>query len=129
MSKLNWVEIPVSNMDRAVKFYSAVFQKEIQVFDADESRKIGLMPPGAGKEDGIDPQGSLLQVANFEPSTTGTIAYFDPIDDLETVLGRVEGAGGKVTFPKFRIGAGFLATFTDSEGNTVGLIEWDKPDE
>jgi predicted enzyme related to lactoylglutathione lyase len=42
------------------------------------------------------------------------------------VLKRVEAAGGKVTFPKFRIGNGYLSTFLDSEGNTVGLLAWDK---
>jgi predicted enzyme related to lactoylglutathione lyase len=48
------------------------------------------------------------------------------VEPLETTLGRVEAAGGKVTFPKFRIGNGYLATFIDSEGNSIGLLEWDK---
>jgi len=126
MSKINWVEIPVANMERAVKFYGSVFQKEMQVFDADESRTLALLPPGAGKEEGIDPMGSLLQVENFQPNNHGSIVYFDPIDNIDDFLGRVESAGGAITFPKFRIGSGHLATFTDSEGNTVGVIEWDE---
>ncbi|MEZ4670883.1 MAG: VOC family protein [Anaerolineae bacterium] len=124
-SKLNWFEIPVANMDRAVKFYGEVFKQEIQVFRADDTRTVALMPPGAGKVDGIEPQGTLLQVAGFEPSTSGSVIYFDPQKELESMLKRVEAAGGKVTFPKFRIGNGYIATFTDSEGNTVGLLEWD----
>jgi predicted enzyme related to lactoylglutathione lyase len=67
-----------------------------------------------------------LQVAGFEPHQAGSVIYFDPVEPLETFLARVEGAGGKVSFPKFRIGNGYLATFTDSEGNTVGLLEWDQ---
>jgi predicted enzyme related to lactoylglutathione lyase len=126
MSKLNWFEIPVANLERAVKFYTDVFQQEMQVFKADETRSIALMPPGAGKVESIEPQGSLLQVAGFEPSSSGSIIYLDPVGPLETTLERVEAAGGKVTFPRFRIGSGYLATFTDSEGNTVGLLEWDK---
>lgn len=125
-SKLNWFEIPVANMDRAVKFYSDVFQQEMQVFKADESRTVALMPPGAGKVDSLEPQGTLLQVAGFEPSNAGSIIYFDPVEPLDTMLERVEAAGGKIVFPKFRIGNGHLATITDSEGNTVGLLEWDK---
>jgi predicted enzyme related to lactoylglutathione lyase len=125
-NKVNWFEIPVANMERAVKFYGEVFEKEIIVFEADEQRTIGLMPPGAGLEEGPDPQGSLLHVAGFEPGDKGPIIYFDPVERLEVVLGRVDAAGGKVTFPKFRIGSGYLATFVDSEGNTVGLLEWDE---
>lgn len=128
-NKVNWFEIPAANMERAVKFYSQVFQKEMQVFAADEQRMVALMPPGAGIEDGIEPLGSLLQTANFEPGQQGTIIYFDPLESLEVALERVEAAGGKVTFPKFRIGHGYLATFIDSEGNTVGLLEWDKADQ
>lgn len=125
-SKVNWFEIPVANLERAVKFYSEVFQKEMKVFEVDEQRKMAVMPPGAFVEEGIEPLGSLLHTATFEPSQKGTIVYFDPVDSLEVVLKRVEAAGGKVTFPKFRIGHGYLATFMDSEGNTVGLLEADK---
>ena len=125
-NKVNWFEIPVANLERAVKFYSEVFNKDMKVFEADEVRTLALMPPGAGVEDNIEPLGSLLQTANFEPGEKGTIVYFDPVDSLDVVLMRVETAGGKVTFPKFRIGHGCLATFLDSEGNTVGLLEWDK---
>jgi len=129
MSKINWVEIPVANMERAVEFYTSVFQKKMHVFDADESRKLALMPPGAGLEESIEPVGSLLQVENFQPHNHGTIIYFDPSGDLDGFLKRVESAGGAISFPKFRIGNGYLATFTDSEGNTVGVIEWDADDE
>lgn len=125
-NKVNWFEIPAANLERAVKFYSAVFNKEMKVFEVDEKRTLALMPPGAGIEDNIEPLGSLLQTANFEPSEKGTVVYFDPVESLDVVLKRVEAAGGKVTFPKFRIGHGYLATFMDSEGNTVGLLEWDK---
>ncbi len=126
MSKVNWFEIPVANLERAVKFYSEVFQQEMMTFSADEGRSLALMPPGAGKVDGIEPQGSLLQVKGFQPAEKGSIIYFDPVDDLESILQRVESAGGKVTFSKFRIGNGYLATFIDSEGNSVGVLEWDK---
>lgn len=125
-NKLNWFEIPAANMERAVKFYGDVFQKELKVFEVDEARTVALLPPGAGVDETIEPCGTLLHAAHFKPSQHGTIVYFDPAESLDVVLGRVEAAGGKVTFPKFRIGNGFLATFIDSEGNTVGLLEWDK---
>lgn len=125
-SKVNWFEIPVANIERAVKFYSQVFQKEMKVIEADEHRTLAIMPPGAFVEEGIEPLGSLLQTADFEPSQKGTIIYLDPVDSLDVVLERVEAAGGKITFPKFRIGHGYMANFLDSEGNTVGLLEANK---
>ena len=125
-NKLNWFEIPAANLERAVKFYSEVFQKEMQVFEVDDKRTVALMPPGAGIEENIEPVGTILQVAAFEPSNKGTVVYFDPVENMNLVLERVETAGGKITFPRFRIGNGYLATFIDSEGNTVGLLEWDK---
>jgi uncharacterized protein len=124
--KFNWYEIPAANLERAVKFYSAVFQKEMQVFAADPERTLALMPPGAGLDEAIEPQGSLLHVAGFTPGANGPVVYLDPVEGLEAVLGRVQAAGGRVTFPKFRIGNGYLANFMDSEGNTVGLLAWDE---
>lgn len=125
-SKFNWFEIPVANMERAVKFYREVFQQEMQVFQPDDTRSIALMPPGAGKNERIAPQGTLLQVAGFEPRRSGSLVYFDPVQSIETMLERVETADGKFAFPKFRIGNGYLATFIDGEGNTVGLLAWDQ---
>lgn len=124
-SKLNWFEIPVANMERAVKFYGAVFRQELQVFQVDDWRTVALLPPGAGLVDGIEPGGTLLHTPNFTPAEAGTIVYFEPVDGLEAMLNRVELAGGKITFPRFRIGNGYLATFLDSEGNIVGLLQWD----
>lgn len=42
--------------------------------------------------------------------------------DLQQVLDRVEGAGGKVLMPRTPVGtdAGYSALITDSEANTVG---------
>jgi uncharacterized protein len=43
-------------------------------------------------------------------------------DDLNTVLDRVEPAGGKVTTPKSgNDQSGYVAFFLDTEGNLVGL--------
>lgn len=92
----------------------------------DEQRTVALLPPGAGLREEIEPRGTLLQTPGFEPSPTDSIIHFNPVDSLDRALERVEAAGGQVTFAKFCIGNGYLATFLDSEGNTVGLLEWDQ---
>jgi predicted enzyme related to lactoylglutathione lyase len=56
------------------------------------------------------------------PSATGSIIYLNANPNLQNVLDRIENAGGKITMPKTSIGQnGFMALFTDSEGNTLAL--------
>ena len=124
MSKqVNWIEIPASDFDRAVTFYSSVFQGDLTIMDLEE-RKMALMPPGANPEAGVNPIGSILHVANFKPASDGTVIYLDAMGDIDAALQRVEEAGGKISHAKQEIGSGYLACFTDSEGNTMGFIQW-----
>ena len=66
--------------------------------------------------------GALMQSEGFNPSMDGTVVYLNGGDDLSTPLSKVESAGGKITMPKTSIGEnGFMARFTDTEGNSVAL--------
>ncbi|MDX2360880.1 MAG: hypothetical protein QNK23_08745 [Crocinitomicaceae bacterium] len=42
---------------------------------------------------------------------------------MDVIIERIEGAGGQVVMPKTQISPeiGFMALFTDTEGNRVGL--------
>lgn len=52
----------------------------------------------------------------------GSLVYLNGGDDLGFPLSKVEAAGGRILLPKTAIGAnGFMAHFTDTEGNKVGL--------
>jgi predicted enzyme related to lactoylglutathione lyase len=52
----------------------------------------------------------------------GVVLYLNGDPDLDNVLNKVEGAGGKVVMPKVSIGDnGFMAFFIDTEGNKMGL--------
>jgi predicted enzyme related to lactoylglutathione lyase len=69
-----------------------------------------------------DVSGAIVQGEGYVPSTEGALLYLNGGDDLSAVLGRVESAGGKVVLPKTSINEyGFMAFFTDTEGNKVGL--------
>ncbi len=66
--------------------------------------------------------GGLAQSPMHTPGTTGSIIYLNANPDLQLVLDRVGDAGGKVNMPKTSIGQnGFMAFFTDSEGNKMAL--------
>lgn len=116
---VGWFEIPVSSMDRAVKFYEAVFGVKLYV---DEYGPIlmGWFPhdekkPGAG--------GSLVYNEDFyKPSTDGTLVYFSSVD-VAIEVGKIENAGGKIIQGKTLISddVGYMALFVDTEGNRVAL--------
>ena len=117
---VGWFEIPVQDMDRAIKFYEEVFECKLnkQVmgdlqmawFPWEESEK------GAG--------GSLVYHKEFyQPSDkAGALIYFSS-EDCAVELDRVEKAGGKVSIPKRMIAPdiGYMGVFFDSEGNRVAI--------
>jgi len=116
---ITWFELPVTDMDRAIKFYNAVLEGECSEPSNDGTRTTAIMPYGM-----VAGGGSLTLTEGFSPGSDGVVIYLNGGDDLQVILDRVEAAGGKVTYPKTDMGGdmGFLATFTDSEGNTLGLF-------
>jgi len=113
-----WFEIPVSDMDRAKKFYETVFKIKIEIVDLG-----GLLMgwfPDLGKANGA--RGTLIKQESYIPSQEGTLVYFG-CDDLQNELNRVEKAGGKIYQPKTEISPehGCMGVFIDTEGNRVAL--------
>lgn len=116
---LNWFEIPVSDISRATAFYETIF--EIQLIPLEMmGMKMGMFPAGdsQGKVGG-----SLVQSQMHHPSASGAIIYLNANPDLQLVVDRIEKTGNQVMLPKTLIdeNTGYMALFTDTEGNTVGL--------
>lgn len=118
---VGWFEIPVADMERAVKFYESVFDYKL------ERVKMGphLMAMFPGVPDKIGSAGSLVYDPNvYKPSPDGVQIYFTTATgDLTEDLKRVEAAGGKIIMPKTLITEeiGYFAVFIDSEGNKISL--------
>lgn len=113
---LNWFEIPVSDIDRAKKFYGTIFETELSDFEATPGFKMAMFPA----EGGVG--GAIISGEGHKPSHNGSVVYLNGGDDLRVVQDRVEAAGGKVLQEKMSIGEnGFVAFFEDTEGNRVGL--------
>ncbi len=115
---INWFEIPAVDMERAIKFYSTILSAELQ------KQEFGGMPyaffPSAAEGVG----GAIAKGDGYVPATNGTVVYLnvETPTNIDTVLGRVEKAGGKVLAPKMSIGEnGWIGFLLDSEGNKVGL--------
>lgn len=120
---VGWFEIPVTDMDRAIKFYEAVFDVK---FDRQPMGPFDMaMLPWATNEGALGASGALIKHQEFyKPSTDGTLIYFSPPSgDLKNELGRVEAAGGKVLQEKTLITEeiGYMGMFLDTEGNRLAL--------
>ena len=120
---VGWFEIPVSDMDRAVKFYNEVFQIKIAVHNMGELI-MGWFPMAEDPE-AKGASGSLVYHKEFyKPSKEGALVYFTSRSgDINDELSRIEKAGGKILKPKTQISPdhGYMALFLDSEGNRVAL--------
>lgn len=116
---ISWIEIPVLDFSRATKFYNTIFEIEMTEMDMDDT-KMALFPYDM---EGGGVGGALVYNGDSKPSKDGSAVYLNGGDDLNTVLNRVESAGGKVILPKTEIGMdfGFFAKFEDSEGNHISL--------
>lgn len=115
---INWFEIPVKNFDKAKKFYETILGAGLQAMEA-MGMKSAFFP--ADLETG-GTGGCIIQGEGYEPSPKGSLIYLNGGDDLGVPLSKVEAAGGKILLPKTAIGShGFMAHFTDTEGNKIGL--------
>ncbi|MEN7550868.1 VOC family protein [Rapidithrix thailandica] len=118
MNSIGWFEIPVQDMDRAVKFYEAVFGQKLQLSEMDNFQ-MAMFP---WEEAGAGASGALVKGEGYIPSHQGTVVYFNCAEGLQQELDRVEPNGGQVLIAKMSIGEyGFVAHFEDTEGNRVAL--------
>jgi uncharacterized protein len=111
-----WCDIPVKDLDRAIKFYSAVLEAKVEKHSV-PGMTIGLFPHA---DDGVG--GCLVTSDEVAPSAQGPLIYLNCEGRLDAAIGTIEQNGGKVLKPKHPIGPyGFRAVILDSEGNRIAL--------
>ena len=118
---LCWTDIPVTNLDRAIKFYSAVLAKEVRRLS--ESRmEYGLLPHEEQNASGcLVVRGDSGGVDN-RPSANGPLIYLSVEGRLDEAVETARKNGGKVLRARQKIGErGFRAVIIDSEGNRIAL--------
>ena len=118
-NSVNWFEIPVADMPRAKHFYQVIFSMHMEESEM-MGMKMALFPyeRGSGKASGALVQGSMHQ-----PSGEGTMVYLNANPSMDAVLEKIEPMGGKIVMPKTEIAPeiGYMAFFTDTEGNRIAL--------
>ena len=117
---VSWFEIPTKDLNRAQKFYEAIFDIRMTGFDTPQI-KMRIFP----LEDPTGVGGALVFNEQFyKPSASdGPLVYLNANPDVQNILSKVEAAGGKVLVPKTMISPefGYMGMFTDTEGNRIAL--------
>lgn len=118
---LNWFEIPVSDFEKAKKFYETIFDYQMP------ENMMGNVRMGFFLYDFQNGKvgGAICKSDMHTPSHEGSLIYLNCQPDLQVVLDRVENAGGKILQQKTIISEdqnlGYWALMTDTEGNKVAL--------
>ena len=118
---ISWFEIPATDLERAQKFYEAIFSINLVPMDLPNIKM--RMFPIDDPMNGIG--GAIVDSGGFhKPSATeGTLVYLNGNPDVQVVLDKVVSAGGSVMVPKTEISPdyGYIAVIIDTEGNRIGL--------
>ncbi len=116
MNQIVWLDLGVSDLDRAIAFYKKVLQNDISI-ETFESFRFGVF---SHSETGVS--GCLVPQKDFVPQPASTLIYFNVDGRLDDAVAQVETHGGKIIQPPHAIGPhGSRAIVLDSEGNTIAL--------
>jgi len=117
MSSIGWADVPALDLDRAIRFYSAVLGVKVEKHEA-PGFAMGVFP----HDDNYGAGGCLFTASEEQPSQQGILVYFGVEGRLDEAIAAVEPNGGKVLKPRQSIAPhGFRAIILDSEGNRVAL--------
>jgi predicted enzyme related to lactoylglutathione lyase len=112
-----WFDIPVRDLDRAIRFYSAVLGAQLKKEQAGPGVSMATLPHADGFVGGC-----LLQNADARPSESGPLLYLNAHGRLDEAVKAVETHGGQVLLSRHSIAPfGFRAIVLDSEGNRLAL--------
>ena len=83
MNKLNWVEIPAIDHDRAIRFYSTILSTTIE-----KGETLGI--PYSFLPDGM---GAIASADHVKPSVEGVTVYIHIGDEMDSALEKGRSCG------------------------------------
>jgi hypothetical protein len=111
MARLNYVELPVSDIGSAKAFYEAAFGWSMTAFG----------PTYAATLSGDTDVGLQADAAEATKAPLPVIE----VDDLEAALEAVQAAGGTIVRPIFAFPGGRRFQFLDPSGNELAAVKGD----
>lgn len=113
-----YFEIPVTEIDRAIKFYNAVFHFEFEKENIDNNEM--ALFPFANENSGIS--GALAKGEIYKPTKNGVVIYFKT-ENIDETLKLATSNGGQILYPITNNGIGLVAELEDTEGNRIALYQ------
>ncbi|MCM4168447.1 glyoxalase [Arenibacter sp. H213] len=116
-SHISIFEIPATEISRAVDFYQAILDINIEKMEM-PGMELGIFPHEEQMVTGV-----IMKGEGYKPSADGVTMYLNGGDNLQSILDKVEKNGGTIIVPKTTHAdeSGFFALFLDTEGNKLGL--------
>lgn len=118
---LNWFEIPVTDTARAKAFYETIFDIRMETQEM-MGMEMTFFPYDMEAQSG-KVSGALVKGEMMKPGPDGAVVYLNGNPAIQTIVDKIEAAGGKIIMPKTLITEqiGYMAFFVDTEGNRLGL--------
>ena len=114
-NRVVWFDLPVADLDRAVRFYSAVLAIKVSK-ESFDNFSFAVLEHEQGNG------GCLVPNAAEVSATHGILVYFNVDGRIRDAVAMTEAHGGKVQQPVHAIGPhGYRAIVIDSEGNRIVL--------
>jgi predicted enzyme related to lactoylglutathione lyase len=114
-NRVVWADIPVADVDRSIRFYSAVLDLPVRKEEM-PGVQFGVFSHGDGNG------GCLVPKPDDVSSNHGILVYLNVDGRIKDAVAKVIANGGKVVEEIHSIGPhGFRALIIDSEGNRLAL--------
>lgn len=110
---INWFDLPVINLQRAINFYHRVLNVDI----SEEFPGVAVISHQQN-----DVAGCLYVSDTYQPSIHGALLYFNVTGRLKEAIATAEEHGATIEQPLHPIGPhGYRSILIDCEGNRVAL--------
>ena len=112
-NRIVWFDLPVTDLVRAIQFYSEVLKVEVK----EEFSDVAVISHETGEVSGC-----LFTSDDQNPSKSGALLYFNVNGRLQAAIDAVVKNGGQIEKPAHKIDPfGHRAIVIDSEGNRIAL--------
>lgn len=116
-NRVTHFEIPCDNPEKTINFFRTVFGWSFQQFGKED---YWIAVTGDPQTPGIN--GAIMKKRDPKQPIVNTIQ----VEKLEDAAKNIEKNGGKIVVPKMPVpGVGWLAYFTDPDGNIHGIWQAD----
>lgn len=132
-NKVTHFEVPSSDLKKSKEFYEKIFDWKINMTENENEKSDEEMEYAVAYTTKVDKEMNPIEMGGINggfykrKSKSQQPSIVVETDSIDSTLAKVEEAGGKITTPKHDIGEwGFMAEFTDPDGNEISLWETSK---